>query len=47
MITLNSAVPSAKGGNTGLIIGGLILLGLGYYFLVHKPNKEAEALAKK
>lgn len=47
MITLNSAVPSAKGGNTGLIIGAIALAALGYYFLVYKPKQEAEELAKK
>ncbi len=49
MVTLHTAQPGAKGGNTGMIILGLAAaIGLGYYFLVYKPEQEKlEAASKK
>ncbi len=47
MVTLHTAQAGEKGGNTGLIIGGLLLLAAGYYFLVYKPEQDALAAKGK
>ena len=48
MITLHTAQPGEKGGNTGLILFGLAAaIGLGYYFLVYKPEQDALAAKGK
>lgn len=48
MITLHTAQPTEKGGNTGLILLGIAAaVGLGYYFLVYKPEQEALAAKGK
>lgn len=48
MITLHTAQPGEKGGNTGLIILGLLAAAAaGYYFLVYKPEQDALAAKGK
>ncbi len=48
MVTFNTAQPGSKGGNTGLIVLGLLAVAAGYYFFVYKPEQEAlEAKAKQ
>jgi len=48
MITLHTAQPGDKGGNTGLIILGLLAAAAaGYYFLVYKPEQEKLEASKK
>lgn len=48
MVTLHTAQAGEKGGNTGLLLFGLLAAAAaGYYFLVYKPEQDALAAKGK